>query len=358
MMSSDSHQEVPHVHAAGITTQDLRVRNRQGRRRNGHCCSAMWCHANSRNSTASFFRFPKDDRCEAWIEFVERKELAEAPRKKLNGSLRLCSLHFKDEDFTNPGRTRLNWNAVPSVKEGIEGEHIREARPRTLFDTDVEVKDINQAISSEDAELPSRAISQNENSIILDTVVNDEQGKATWVYVQSPASSGSPNLKRLENDVVARPPVRYFKRRRHLRQHCRRRSSAPEIDWKTTIPEPLELSLSAEQFFLLGETCGPETNEMTSEREDCSNSDSGSMCVAEGMDYFSDEEDVIATRTVGLQTEESDTGTTTFSSFLCHMTRGGVATEVAHEADNSAPTSAPSSPRQEPRMRYISYIVY
>ncbi|KAH6933788.1 hypothetical protein HPB50_018267 [Hyalomma asiaticum] len=94
---------------------------------------------------------------------------------------------------------------VPHVHAaGIEGEHIREARPRTLFDTDVEVKDINQAISSEDAELPSQAISQNENSIILDNVVNDEQGKATWVYVQSPASSGSPNLKRLENDVVAR----------------------------------------------------------------------------------------------------------------------------------------------------------
>uniref|UniRef100_A0A224YQB4 52 kD repressor of inhibitor of protein kinase n=1 Tax=Rhipicephalus zambeziensis TaxID=60191 RepID=A0A224YQB4_9ACAR len=139
------------------------------------------------------------------------------------------------------------------------------------------------------------------------------------------------------------------------------RGPAPEIDYETTIPEPLELSLSAEDIFLLGETCGSEVNEeVTGDGNDCSNSDSGSTCVAEGMDYSSDEQDTVPTnRSIGVQTDECDSETTTtFSSFLCHMTRDGVATEVAHKAADSVLPATPSSPRRKSRSRYITYIVY
>ncbi|KAL3185799.1 hypothetical protein MRX96_028692 [Rhipicephalus microplus] len=136
---------------------------------------------------------------------------------------------------------------------------------------------------------------------------------------------------------------------------------APEIDYETTVPELVEVSLNAEDIFLLGETCGSEANEeVAGDADDCSNRDSGSVSVAQGMDDSSDEQDAIpTTRSFGLQTDESDTETTTtFSSFLCHMTRDRVATQVAHEAAESVLPATTSSPRKKSRPLYIRYIAH
>ncbi|KAL1440773.1 hypothetical protein MTO96_009309 [Rhipicephalus appendiculatus] len=278
-MHLGTRQRDPQGNSEGTSTQELLAGLLQERKSGRKCfCSAQWCLTNSRNcSNASFYRFPKDDRCKAWVEFAEREDLKDVPREKLHNTVRLCNLHFKDEDFMNPTKSRLNWNAVPSIR----AEPVRPAINRT-------------------------------------------------------AASGCPN----ERPKDVRPLLRRFKIR----------DPAPEIDYETTIPEPLELSLSAEDIFLLGETCGSEVNEeVTGDGDDCSNSDSGSICVAEGMDYSSDEQDTVpTTRSIGLQTDECDSETTTsFSSFLCHMTRDGVATEVAHKAaDLVLPASSKQSKKK------------
>ncbi|XP_049270554.1 uncharacterized protein LOC119389958 isoform X2 [Rhipicephalus sanguineus] len=278
-------------------TQDSLAGRQCEQKRDHHPCSAWWCLTKGRYSNPSKFRFPKDDRCNAWVEFIEREDLKEVPRKKLYNNLRLCALHFKDEDFMNPTKTRLNRNAVPSVR----------AEPATPANR----RRVNRTAAS---------------------ACPTERPKNVW------------------------PMLRTFKRR-GITWHIR---PAPEIDYETTIPEPLELSLSAEDVFLLGETCGSEANEeATGDRDDCSDSDSNSVCVTEGMDYSSDEQDTVpTTKSIGLQTDEYDIETTTtFSSFLCHMTRDGVATEVAHKAADSVLPATPSSPRKS-RLRYITYIVY
>ncbi|XP_037513353.1 uncharacterized protein LOC119389957 [Rhipicephalus sanguineus] len=291
-------QRDPQGNSEGTSTQELLPGLQQKHRRQRRACSALWCSTNSKNSNCSFHRFPKDDRCKAWVEFIEREDLKDVPLEKLNKHLRLCPLHFKDEDFMNPAKTRLNWNAVPSVR----------AEPAT---------------------------------------------PAERRHVNRTAASGCPT----ERPKSVWPMLRTFKRR-GITWHIR---PAPEIDYETTIPEPLELSLSAEDVFLLGETCGSEANEeVTGDGDDCSDSDSNSVCVAEGMDYSSDEQDTVpTTKSIGLQTDERDPETTTtFSSFLCHMTRDGVATEVAHKAVDSVLPATPSSPKRKSRSRYITYIVY
>ncbi|KAL1440774.1 hypothetical protein MTO96_009310 [Rhipicephalus appendiculatus] len=287
---SRTRQRDPPGNSEGTSTQELLSRLLQERKRGRSCtCSAQWCFTNGRNcSNASFYRFPKDDRCKAWVEFTEREDLKDVPREKLHSTFHLCNLHFKDEDFMNPTKSRLNWNAVPSIR----------AEP-------------------------------------------------VYPGIYPTGGSACPN----ERPKVIRPRPRILKRR----------VPAPEVHYISTIPEPLELSLSAEDVFLLGETCGSEVNEeVTGDGDNCSNSDSGSICVAEGMDYFSDEQDAVpTTRSIGLQTDECDSETTTtFSSFLCHMTRDGVATEVAHKAADLVLPAAPSSPRRKSRSRYITYIVY
>ncbi|KAH7960681.1 hypothetical protein HPB49_022186 [Dermacentor silvarum] len=254
------------LHVKETSTQELprglQVEHRQLR----HTCAALWCDKGS----TKFFRFPKDDRCKAWVEFTERKDLAELSKEQLNRSYRLCALHFKDKDYNDPRKTRLVWNAVPSVKA------LEQANPAT------------------ELRLQGQAISQASTS------------KDAGLAVQAPSSashfpaSASP-LERRENDGTKRRPVLNFKRCRLLSQLAlpRKRSPAPEVDYETTIPEPLEVPLSAKDFFLLGETCGSEADmEVAGDKDDCSNSNSGSVCMAEGMDCFMDDEDTVATRTI------------------------------------------------------------
>ncbi|KAH7986178.1 hypothetical protein HPB51_026701 [Rhipicephalus microplus] len=80
-------------------------------------------------------------------------------------------------------------------------------------------------------------------------------------------------------------------------------------DYETTVPELVEVSLNAEDIFLLGETCGSEANEeVAGDADDCSNRDSGSVSVAQGMDDSSDEQDAIPTTrsfSVAAATEEA-----------------------------------------------------
>ncbi|XP_070381233.1 uncharacterized protein [Dermacentor albipictus] len=78
-------------------------------------CIVQWCRNTSRTSHAVFFRVPKDNRMEAFLEYAGRTDLMGLPRKKVN-NYRICSAHFTDGDFMDPAETRLVWSAVPSVK--------------------------------------------------------------------------------------------------------------------------------------------------------------------------------------------------------------------------------------------------
>ncbi len=77
----------------------------------------MNCH-NSRkgNRDETFFRFPTKEplRCSKWVQNVRRQDLQGQPLDKLK-NLILCSSHFEDIMFRDPGKTRLMWNAYPTL---------------------------------------------------------------------------------------------------------------------------------------------------------------------------------------------------------------------------------------------------
>lgn len=88
-------------------------------------------------------------------------------------------------------------------------------------------------------------------------------------------------------------------------------------------------------------------------------SDSGSLCVAEGSEYSAaSQEEVAITRTIGLQTDESDFGVSTFSTFVCLLTHEGAATQVVHSPADSQFARVPSIMVEGSREWHLSYLVY
>ncbi|XP_049271422.1 uncharacterized protein LOC125758372 [Rhipicephalus sanguineus] len=100
----------------------------------GHkaCCAALWCNNSGRNSAAKFFRFPADDRCDVWRNYIKRADLEGLTREQMYNGYRLCSDHFAESAFANPAKTRLLWTAVPTVAVEVgspidEGPSLAEA---------------------------------------------------------------------------------------------------------------------------------------------------------------------------------------------------------------------------------------
>ncbi|XP_022831329.1 uncharacterized protein LOC111359864 [Spodoptera litura] len=62
-----------------------------------------------------FTAFPLNlDRCREWLKRVGNDELVHLPVEKLHERRRVCSNHFKREDYNKVGN-RLNRNAIPSL---------------------------------------------------------------------------------------------------------------------------------------------------------------------------------------------------------------------------------------------------
>ncbi|KAK8762293.1 hypothetical protein V5799_026441 [Amblyomma americanum] len=83
----------------------------------GHwMCFVRGCPNTGRNCSFKFLRVPKDHRFDAYITFADRHDLHGLPRDRVNKAYRICSKHFTDNQYADPGHTRLVWSAVPSVK--------------------------------------------------------------------------------------------------------------------------------------------------------------------------------------------------------------------------------------------------
>ncbi|KRT85271.1 hypothetical protein AMK59_1375, partial [Oryctes borbonicus] len=81
----------------------------------GYMCAAPNCKNTYRNSTLSFFRFPKDpERAKEWVLACGRTEFL----KELNSlhySSRICGAHFDSSMFLNSIGNRLQSDAIPSI---------------------------------------------------------------------------------------------------------------------------------------------------------------------------------------------------------------------------------------------------
>ncbi|XP_005808174.1 THAP domain-containing protein 6-like [Xiphophorus maculatus] len=80
-----------------------------------HSCAALdctkRCTVQTRTSGVTFHRFPKETNLrKRWVKAIRRKGFSP------NTSTRLCSEHFKQEDFDRTGQTvRLREGVVPSI---------------------------------------------------------------------------------------------------------------------------------------------------------------------------------------------------------------------------------------------------
>ncbi|XP_078482097.1 protein MBD-R2-like isoform X2 [Ciona intestinalis] len=92
------------------------VPNKKFKGGNYHCCVPI-CTGDSRyNTSLSFHRMPKDEQMrKQWVVKIRRDV---GPNFKITSKTRVCSKHFKEEDFRPPdnsGRRLLKEGTLPSV---------------------------------------------------------------------------------------------------------------------------------------------------------------------------------------------------------------------------------------------------
>ncbi|CAG2055408.1 unnamed protein product [Timema podura] len=93
-------------------------------------CVALHCNSNSGCETGlSLFRIPKEkERAHQWLVNAEREDLLELS-EAVRHTRYLCQQHFTDDMFSNSFKSRLVWNAVPTVfpklqSSGDKGNHV------------------------------------------------------------------------------------------------------------------------------------------------------------------------------------------------------------------------------------------
>lgn len=287
-------------------------------------CTALWCHNNGRNSKAKFFSFPVDDRYDAWLAYVHRRDLEHKSKEKIRTSHRICEEHFKDEDFADPGKTKLVWSAVPSAA----------VPPRLLRLLPCIKATGKTSCSCEPARKPSLnrkpKLAKSEASALEPVVGVRNPGRSSGITARSP----EPDLN--EDTEVSIPEL--------------------EVGFDSRIPKPLEVLLDADQLCHLGEACMPEVDDEEGDEDDgCLYSDgAGSLAGSIG----DDSDDDALTKTTGVQTDEGDAGVSTFSTFVCLVTKDGAATQVAHNPERPSPTQTPESSAKSSKKWTISYLVY
>lgn len=287
-------------------------------------CTALWCHNNGRNSTAQFFSFPADDRYDAWLTYVHRQDLEHKSKERIRNSHRICGEHFKDEDFADPGKTKLVWSAVPSAAVPPKllrllpciratGEKSCRCKPARKPNLNQKPKLIKPKASA------------------LKTVVGvRDLGRSSDITATSP----QPDLN--EDTEVSIPEL--------------------EVGFDTQIPKPLEVLLDTDQLCHLGEVCMPEVDDEGRDEEDgCLYSD-GAGSLAGSIGYDSDDDAL--TKTTSVQTDEGDAGVSTYSTFVCLLNKDGAATQVAHNPERPSPTDIPDSSAKSSKKWTISYLVY
>ncbi|GAB6025157.1 hypothetical protein CHUAL_014016 [Chamberlinius hualienensis] len=116
-----------------VTTLNLKEVKRKVTRR---YCSAFNCRVkNIEFPELSFFRFPKDEeRCKQWVINSHRTDLLDKDAEYLFRNVRLCSLHFTDEMFSNEEKNRLRNIAVPTIFNDETTEHTQTTDENERFE--------------------------------------------------------------------------------------------------------------------------------------------------------------------------------------------------------------------------------
>nr|CAD7397053.1 unnamed protein product [Timema poppensis] len=99
-------------------------------RRGRQYCVALHCNSNSGcENGLSLFRIPKDkERAHQWLVNAEREDLLELS-EAVRHTRYICQQHFTDDMFSNSLKSRLVWNAVPTVfpklqSSGVKRNHV------------------------------------------------------------------------------------------------------------------------------------------------------------------------------------------------------------------------------------------
>ena len=85
-----------------------------------HYCMVPGCSSRTRKGQAlSFHRLPRDvERCKQWLRAIKHHKFGEETAMEALKKQKVCSLHFKPEDFNVPGfmqRAALLNTAIPSI---------------------------------------------------------------------------------------------------------------------------------------------------------------------------------------------------------------------------------------------------
>lgn len=289
-------------------------------------CCALWCSNNGRNRAFKFFSFPADDRYDAWLTYVHRKDLERKSKARVRNSHRICEEHFKDEDFADPGKTRLIWSAVPSAA----------VPPRMLR--------LLPCIKAT-GESSCKCVSAYKPSLdrkVIEPSVNPVGG------VEGPRHSSG--ITALSATTLQDEPQPSWDDEAEI--------SIPElvVDFDDGLPKPSNAVFGADGIIYLDEASVPEPADEGQDKDGgCSYSDSGGS-LAGSIGYDSDDDAL--TKTTGVQTDEGDAGMSTYSTFVCLLTQDGAATQVTHNPGRpSAPETPDSSPKSSRKVT-ISYLVY
>lgn len=134
--------------------------------------------------------------------------------------------------------------------------------------------------------------------------------------------------------------------------------SIPEliVDFDTRIPKPIDAFLGPDGIVYVEEVWVTDAdNEERGKDDGCSYSD-GAGSLAGSVVYDSDDDAL--TKTTGVQTDEGDARVSTYSTFVCLLTRDGAATQVAHNLDRPPPTEIPDTSAKSSKKWTLSYLVY
>lgn len=301
-------------------------RKRPDRPEHHTSCCALWCPNNGRNSEVRFFSFPADDRYDAWVTYVHRRDLEHKSKYQVRNNHRICAAHFKDEDYADPARTKLIWSAVPSAPVPARFLRLLPCIKSTGA----------SSCTCEPARKPSlnQQVPKPKNAAVKPVIGARQSSDITATSATTPQDG-------LQTDLNAETEV-----------------SIPEliVDFDTRIPKQIDAFLGPDGIVYLEEVCSPEAdNEGRDKDNGCSYSDGGGS-LAGSVGYDSDDDAL--TKTTGVQTDEGDAGVSTYSTFVCLLTQDGAATQVAHSPDRPSPTEIPDSSAKSSKKWTLSYLVY
>ncbi|GJQ71064.1 hypothetical protein Trydic_g973 [Trypoxylus dichotomus] len=148
-------------------------------------CAAATCSNTYRNSTASFFRFPKDpERAKKWVLACGRTELLNRI-ETLHYTTRVCGEHFESRMFLNNVGNRLQADAVPTKFISETEMYPQNISPSwiTYWESERKKKhgQFNASHSQATNQPPTERATQPQATTVTNSVVNSQQNPTSSV---------------------------------------------------------------------------------------------------------------------------------------------------------------------------------